>query len=96
VFARLFFRAGDLEPAGAYLSAIGRMQWLGDGLDPMVVALCALTLWMNFKGGALRERFIAWHSRVPGLARPGVWLAIAAVLLALTPSGVPPYIYFGF
>lgn len=96
VFARVFFRAGDLEPAGNYLAGIAALRPLGEGIDPVVVGLCVLVLWMNVQGAALRARFVAWHERIPHAAHPGVWLVIAALLLALKPGGVPPYIYSGF
>lgn len=96
VFARLFFRAGDLEPARRYFESLLAFRTLGEGIDPMVLGLCALVLWMNFGGRRLREWFVASHERTPAIARPVAWLALTALVLALRPGGVPPYIYAGF
>lgn len=96
VFARVFFRAGDLEPAWAYLQGIAALRTLGEGIDPMVIVLCLLVLWMNFFGAAFRERFERLHEHTPALLRPAAWMAIAVLVLALEPGGVPPYIYLGF
>lgn len=96
VFARLFFRAGDLEPAGRYLEGLVALTVRGLGIDPMVVVLCAAVMAMNLFGHRMREGFISLHERVPAFGRPAVWMAVAAAVLALQPGGVPPYIYLRF
>lgn len=96
VFARVFFRARDLEPAWQYLEGIFAFRPLGQGVDPVVVVLCVLVLWMNVRGEALRESFVTWHERLRPVLRPPVWLALAVLLLALKPGGIPPYIYFAY
>jgi alginate O-acetyltransferase complex protein AlgI len=94
--ARIFFHQENLGLAWAYLAGLARPGLDATGVDPWVVAITALCFAMNLWGAAPFERVVAWQRRVPQPVQSLAWTAVGLVLLALRPSEVPPYIYFGF
>jgi len=96
VIARLFFRAPDFDTIGRYFAGLGDLSLIGQGFELSIVAVCLLVLWMNFYGDWLRRQFIALHDGLGWGTRPVLWAIIAVLVLALQPSDIAPYIYYGF
>jgi alginate O-acetyltransferase complex protein AlgI len=96
-FAWIFFRAEDFAMARLYIAGLGA-GW-GDGLQqagPFMVALIAIGMAGQFTSDALFERLAAGFARVPGWGL-GAMAGIAVALInALGPEGVAPFIYFRF
>jgi alginate O-acetyltransferase complex protein AlgI len=96
-FAWIFFRAEDFAMARLYIAGLGA-GW-GDGLQqagPFMVALIAIGMAGQFTPDALFERLTAGFTRVPGWGL-GAMAGIAVALInALGPEGVAPFIYFRF
>lgn len=95
-FARIPFRAPDLDTAVAYASRVFAFTLDGPGFDAKVLVLCAVGLLLNFVGRPVRGVFVRLHERVPLAARPAVWAALGVVILAVQPGDVAPFIYFRF
>src|SRR5713226_433591 len=95
--AWIFFRAEDFAVARLYLAGLGA-GW-SDGLTqagPLMVALIALGMAGQFTPDAWFERLTAGFARVPGWGL-GAMAGIAVALInALGPEGVAPFIYFRF
>ncbi len=96
VFARLFFRAADLQTVSAYAGRLLDFTIRGRGIEPIVIGIILLGLAMNFYGHHWRKTFERLHERIPWLLRPLVWGGIGVLLLLLKPGDVAPYIYFQF
>jgi D-alanyl-lipoteichoic acid acyltransferase DltB (MBOAT superfamily) len=96
-FAWIFFRAEDFAMARLYIAGLGA-GW-GDGLQqagPFMVALIAIGMAGQFTPDTLFERLAAGFARVPGWGL-GAMAGIAVALInALGPEGVAPFIYFRF
>jgi alginate O-acetyltransferase complex protein AlgI len=96
-FAWIFFRAEDFAMARLYIAGLGA-GW-GDGLQlagPFMVALIAIGMAGQFTPDALFERLAAGFARVPSWGL-GAMAGIAVALInALGPEGVAPFIYFRF
>ncbi|HZH02452.1 MAG TPA: MBOAT family O-acyltransferase [Myxococcaceae bacterium] len=95
VFSRILFRAGDLQTAGDFFARILAFA-PGQGFDLWVVLASLIGLSLNFIGRDLRNRFIAFHERIPVRWAPVLWGGIGVALLAVQPGDVAPYIYFQF
>jgi alginate O-acetyltransferase complex protein AlgI len=96
-FAWIFFRAEDFAMARLYIAGLGA-SW-GDGLQqagPFMVALIAIGMAGQFTPDALFERLATGFARVPSWGL-GAMAGIAVALInALGPEGVAPFIYFRF
>jgi alginate O-acetyltransferase complex protein AlgI len=96
-FAWIFFRAEDFAMARLYIAGLGA-GW-GDGLQqagPFVVALIAIGMAGQFTPDALFERLAAGFARVPGWGLGAMAGTAVALINALGPEGVAPFIYFRF
>jgi alginate O-acetyltransferase complex protein AlgI len=93
----IFFRAEDFAMARLYIGGLGS-GW-GDGLQqaaPAMVALIGIGLVGQFTPPDLFERTALAFARLPGWGL-GVFAGTAvAVINALGPEGVAPFIYFRF
>ena len=96
-FAWIFFRAEDFGMASLYIGGLGA-GW-GGGLQqagPFVVALIALGLAGQFTPDALFDRAAMAFARVPSWGLGAVAGIVVALINALGPEGVAPFIYFRF
>ncbi len=100
VFARVLFRAPDLEVAwdyyGRMLSAPWTGVWSGPGVEWLIFPVLLLVLAQNFYGHRVRAAAIALHDRLPGWSRPIVWVAAGIAVLVVQPDDVAPFVYFQF
>lgn len=100
VFARIVFKTSDLDVAGTFavgmLSGLWTGAWSGQGVEWLILPVCALGLAMNFWGHHWRRWFIEAHERVPAVLKPVVWTALALLLLVLQPDDIAPFVYFQF
>ncbi len=96
VFARLVFRAPDLETAGIFWRQLLEFSYIGHGIEPLVIPVLIIGLGLHFVGKYIRDWFIAFHSRTPWAIRPVVWIALILLIFMLKPSDIAPYIYFKF
>ncbi|MET0342418.1 MAG: MBOAT family protein [Polyangiales bacterium] len=94
-FARVFFKPESLETAWRFAEGLAR-GGPGLGFEWGVAVLTLLTFVLNFVEEPLRERAARWHARVPRVAWPVAWAAVALLLLTLKPYDVAFTIYFGF
>ncbi|MGC2412207.1 MAG: MBOAT family protein [Stellaceae bacterium] len=93
----IFFRAEDFEVARLFIAGLGA-GWKG-GLQqasPFMVALIAIGMAGQFTSGALFERAAAVLSRMPSWGLGAIAGIVVAVINALGPEGVAPFIYFRF
>jgi D-alanyl-lipoteichoic acid acyltransferase DltB (MBOAT superfamily) len=96
-FAWIFFRAEDFGMASLYIGGLAS-GWSG-GLQqagPFVVALIALGLAGQFTPDALFDRAAMAFARVPSWGLGAVAGIVVALINALGPEGVAPFIYFRF
>jgi alginate O-acetyltransferase complex protein AlgI len=96
-FAWIFFRAEDFAMARLYIAGLGA-GW-GDGLQqagPFMVALIAIGMAGQFTSHALFERAAAAFARVPSWGLGAMAGIVVALINALGPEGVAPFIYFRF
>ncbi|HEV8680760.1 MAG TPA: MBOAT family protein [Stellaceae bacterium] len=95
--AWIFFRAEDFEVACLYLAGFGT-GW-GEGLrqaGPSMVALIAIGMATQFAPDALFERTAAALARMPAWGLGATAGIVVAIINALGPEGVAPFIYFRF
>jgi hypothetical protein len=95
--AWIFFRAEDFAVARLYLAGFGA-GWQG-GLQqasPLMVALIAIGLAGQFTSAALFERAAALFAHLPSWGIGATAGIAVAVINALGPEGVAPFIYFRF
>jgi alginate O-acetyltransferase complex protein AlgI len=95
--AWIFFRAEDFAVAQLYIAGLGRgwaagMQQAG----PLMVALIAIGLAGQFTPDSLFERLTVAFERTPAWGLGAAAGIIVAVINALGPEGVAPFIYFRF
>jgi alginate O-acetyltransferase complex protein AlgI len=96
-FAWIFFRAEDFAVASLYIGGLAT-GW-GGGLQqagPFVVALIALGLAGQFTPDALFDRAALAFARVPSWGLGAMAGIVVALINALGPEGVAPFIYFRF
>jgi alginate O-acetyltransferase complex protein AlgI len=96
-FAWIFFRAEDFAVASLYIGGLAT-GW-GGGLQqagPFVVALIALGLAGQFTPDALFDRAALAFARVPTWGLGAMAGIVVALINALGPEGVAPFIYFRF
>jgi alginate O-acetyltransferase complex protein AlgI len=96
-FAWIFFRAEDFAMARLYIAGLG-MGW-GGGLQqagPFMVALIAIGMAGQFTPDALFERLATGFARVPSWGLGAMAGVAVALINALGPEGVAPFIYFRF
>jgi alginate O-acetyltransferase complex protein AlgI len=96
-FAWIFFRAEDFAVAWLYIRGLGA-GW-GDGLQqagPFMLALIAIGMAGQFTPDALFERLAVGFARVPGWGLGAMAGTAVALINALGPEGVAPFIYFRF
>jgi alginate O-acetyltransferase complex protein AlgI len=96
-FAWIFFRAEDFAVASLYIGGLatgwdGGLQQAG----PFVVALIALGLAGQFTPDALFDRAALAFGRVPSWGLGAMAGIVVALINALGPEGVAPFIYFRF
>jgi alginate O-acetyltransferase complex protein AlgI len=95
--AWIFFRAEDFAVASLYIGGLAS-GW-GGGLQqagPFVVALIALGLAGQFTPDALFDRVALGFARVPSWGLGAMAGVVVALINALGPEGVAPFIYFRF
>jgi D-alanyl-lipoteichoic acid acyltransferase DltB (MBOAT superfamily) len=95
--AWIFFRAEDFALASLYIGGLAS-GW-GGGLQqagPFVVALIALGLAGQFTPDALFDRAATAFARVPSWGLGAAAGVVVALINALGPEGVAPFIYFRF
>jgi D-alanyl-lipoteichoic acid acyltransferase DltB (MBOAT superfamily) len=95
--AWIFFRAEDFAVARLFIAGLGS-GW-GEGLQqagPFMVALIAIGLAGQFTPDALFERLAAAFERTPAWGLGAAAGIVVAVVNALGPEGVAPFIYFRF
>ena len=95
--AWIFFRAEDFAVASLYIGGLAS-GW-GEGVQqagPFVVALIAIGLAGQFTPDALFERVALAFARVPSWGLGAMAGIVVALINALGPEGVAPFIYFRF
>jgi D-alanyl-lipoteichoic acid acyltransferase DltB (MBOAT superfamily) len=95
--AWIFFRAEDFAMASLYIGGLAS-GW-GGGLQqagPFVVALIALGLAGQFTPDALFDRAATAFARMPNWGLGAMAGIVVALINALGPEGVAPFIYFRF
>ena len=95
--AWIFFRAEDFAVASLYIGGLAS-GW-GQGLQqagPFVVALIAIGLAGQFTPDALFDRVALGFARVPSWGLGAMAGIVVALINALGPEGVAPFIYFRF
>ena len=95
--AWIFFRAEDFAVASLYIGGLAS-GW-GEGMQqagPFVVALIAIGLAGQFTPDALFERVALAFARVPSWGLGAMAGIVVALINALGPEGVAPFIYFRF
>jgi alginate O-acetyltransferase complex protein AlgI len=93
----IFFRAEDFAMARLYIGGLGS-GW-GDGLQqaaPAMIVLIGIGLVGQFTPPALFERAAAAFARLPGWGLGVFAGTVVAVINALGPEGIAPFIYFRF
>ena len=89
-FAWIFFRAKNLTDAWTIITRIARFSW-SDPKCPLVLLGLVLAVWLYQA---------AYESRLRGVLRPAVRIAIMVLLILgvalFAPSGVRPFIYSQF
>ncbi|TMK13136.1 MAG: MBOAT family protein [Alphaproteobacteria bacterium] len=95
--AWIFFRAEDFAVASLFIGGLAS-GW-GDGVQqagPFVVALIVLGLAGQFTPDALFDRAALAFARVPSWGLGAMAGIVVALINALGPEGVAPFIYFRF
>ena len=95
--AWIFFRAEDFAVASLYIGGLAS-GW-GEGVQqagPFVVALIATGLSGQFTPDALFDRVALAFARVPSWGLGAMAGIVVAMINALGPEGVAPFIYFRF
>jgi alginate O-acetyltransferase complex protein AlgI len=95
--AWIFFRAEDFAVASLYIGGLAS-GW-GEGVQqagPFVVALIAIGLAGQFTPDALFDRVALAFARVPSWGLGAMAGIVVALINALGPEGVAPFIYFRF
>ena len=95
--AWIFFRAEDFAVASLYIGGLAS-GW-GEGVQqagPFVVGLIAIGLAGQFAPDALFDRVALAFARVPSWGLGAMAGIVVAMINALGPEGVAPFIYFRF
>jgi D-alanyl-lipoteichoic acid acyltransferase DltB (MBOAT superfamily) len=95
--AWIFFRAEDFAVASLYIGGLAS-GW-GEGVQqagPFVVGLIAIGLAGQFAPDALFDRVALAFARVPSWGLGAIAGIVVAMINALGPEGVAPFIYFRF
>ena len=95
--AWIFFRAEDFEVARLFIAGLGA-GWSG-GLQqagPLMLALIALGMAGQYTPDRLFERAAVGLGRMPVWGIGAAAGLVVAVINALGPEGVAPFIYFRF
>jgi D-alanyl-lipoteichoic acid acyltransferase DltB (MBOAT superfamily) len=95
--AWIFFRAEDFAVASLYIGGLAS-GW-GEGVQqagPFVVGLIAIGLAGQFTPDALFDRVALAFARVPSWGLGAMAGIVVAMINALGPEGVAPFIYFRF
>ena len=95
-FARIFFKASDLDTAWTYWGTMFEFSVTGVGFDLGVLLVFALTIFMNFYGRTCFNLLVRLHEAVPDPIRPVAWASAMLLLLTLKPYGMAATIYFQF
>ena len=96
MFGWLLFNSPSIKACGMYLARMFDFTAPGQGFASLALVFIALGLALQVWGPAVRRWYIVTSERVPLVVRPVWWLAAGLLILALKPSGIAPYIYFGF
>ena len=96
VLVRVFFCCADFNTSLVFFGRLMDFSAPGEGFAPLVLIVTLLGLAMNFVGRQAFETFVGLYQRCSTPVRPVIWVVFLVVLLALKPSDVSPYIYFGF
>jgi D-alanyl-lipoteichoic acid acyltransferase DltB (MBOAT superfamily) len=96
--ARVFFKSDHLDQAWHYFAGLAgdNEPGAGIGIEWGVVAVTALTFAMNLAGRRWFDAAVQWHERIPRIAWPAAWAAVAIALFTLRPYDVSFTIYFSF
>ncbi|MEM7674593.1 MAG: MBOAT family O-acyltransferase, partial [Myxococcota bacterium] len=95
-FARIFFKAPDLDTAWTFWGQLFDLSWQGAGFDIGVALIFALTIFMNFYGRACFDLLVRLHDATPRVVRPLAWASAMLALMTLKPYGMAATIYFQF
>jgi len=92
----VLFNSPDLASAMTYLKGMFAFGHAGNGFELLILLLIVVGVAMHIWGPRLRSLYVELSERMPWGVRPVVWFATGMVILAVKPSGIAPYIYFGF
>ena len=95
-FARIFFKAPDLDTAWTFWGTMFEFTAKGLGFDLGVLFVFGLTIFMNFYGRTFFNLLVRSHEALPGFIRPVAWASVMLALLTLKPQGMAATIYFQF
>lgn len=95
-FARIFFKAPDLDTAWTFFGTMFELSVVGEGFDVGVALIFLLTIFMNFYGRPCFDLLIRLHEAMPRAARPFAWATAMLALMTLKPQGMAATIYFQF
>ena len=96
MFGWLLFNSPNVKASAVYLVRLFDFTMPGMGFTALALVFIAVGLVLQVFGLHVRRWYIVTSERMPLAARPLWWLATGLVILALKPSGIAPYIYFGF
>lgn len=96
MFGWVLFNSPDFASCWLYLARMFDFSAPGMGFDALVIPVIILGLVLQVVGPGLRGAYISASERLAPALRPAMWLATGLAILALKPSGIAPFIYFGF
>jgi len=95
-FGWVLFNSNGFENCWLYLTRMFQFQAVGQGFEVLVIPFIILGFGLQVWGPLLRRLYERSSELLPWAARPVVWFATGMIILALKPSGIAPYIYYGF
>ncbi len=95
-FARIFFKAKDLDDAWNFIETLTQLSFVGSGFNLGVLAVTVLTFAMNFYGKRIFTKLVLSHESLPQIWWPVAWLTTFFLIVTLSPYGDTATLYFGF
>jgi len=95
-FGWVLFNSNGFENCWLYLTRMFQPRAAGLGFEVLVIPFILLGLGLQIWGPLLRKLYQRGSELLPWAARPVVWFATGMIILAFKPSGIAPYIYYGF